>query len=327
MDSSPPADADSVAGCGGNTGSYYCAQKYALIKLLQQKDPTHRQLLHRGLRRRRHDDVRQREQQGWLHPVRGAEDDRRQPGGPDQTPEGPGHHQRQGQQHAGLWLDDVGGVQILRRRQWYARGRRPPGDRSRPTVSDTGTDTRDYPANSTTGSAYWANGNTALTPYAYTSSSTALPAPAASNMFRRRPPANAAGITSSTLDTAIRRATTTMRMRRHSSSVSAGRPHGSVPARAASGDEGARYLFNSDVDPNTAGTQNVITYTIGTYQPPATGQIAGMITTMKSMARQGGGSYYDATNIQKLSDAFAFDLHRDPGQSTACSFRRRCRSA
>ncbi len=124
------------------------------------------------------------------------------------------------------------------------------------------------------------------------------------NMFRRRPPANAAGITSSTLDTAIRRATTTMRMRRHSSSVSAGLQHGSVRARARSADEGARYLFNSDVDPNTAGTQNVITYTIGTYQPPATGQVAGMITTMKSMARQGGGSYYDATSIQKLSDAF-----------------------
>ncbi len=30
-----------------------------------------------------------------------------------------------------------------------------------------------------------------------------------------------------------------------------------------------------------------------------------MISTMKSMAAQGGGSYYDATNIQKLYDAFA----------------------
>jgi hypothetical protein len=40
MDTSPPADADSVAGCGGNTGSYYCAQKYALIKLLQKTDST-----------------------------------------------------------------------------------------------------------------------------------------------------------------------------------------------------------------------------------------------------------------------------------------------
>jgi hypothetical protein len=73
---------------------------------------------------------------------------------------------------------------------------------------------------------------------------------------------------------------------------------------SSSGDEGARYLFNSDVDPSTAGVQNVITYTIGTYQPPATGQISTMITTMKSMAKQGGGSYYDATSIQKLSDAF-----------------------
>jgi type IV pilus assembly protein PilY1 len=58
------------------------------------------------------------------------------------------------------------------------------------------------------------------------------------------------------------------------------------------------------VDP-APGTQNVITYTIGTYSPPATGQIAAMITTMKSMARQGGGSYYPATSIEKLADAIA----------------------
>ena len=77
------------------------------------------------------------------------------------------------------------------------------------------------------------------------------------------------------------------------------------PGSASSGDEGARYLFNSDVDPNTAGTQSVITYTIGTYSPPAIGQIASMIATMKSMARQGGGSYYPATSIDKLADAFS----------------------
>ena len=118
MDSSPPADADSVAGCGGATGSYYCAQKYALIKLLQQKDATTGNyfiadsvgvgIMMYG----------SGSQQGRLHPVRGAEDDRRQPGGADQTPEGPGHQQRQGQQQPGLRLDDVGGVQVLRRRQW-----------------------------------------------------------------------------------------------------------------------------------------------------------------------------------------------------------------
>ena len=88
------------------------------------------------------------------------------------------------------------------------------------------------------------------------------------------------------------------------------------PGSASSADEGARYLFNSDVDPNTAGTQNVITYTIGTYQPPATGQVAGMITTMKSMARQGGGSYYDATSIQKLSDAFGSILTEIQGSNS-----------
>src|SRR6188508_2396726 len=38
MDGSPPSDTDAVASCGGVTGSYYCAQKYALIKLLQQRD-------------------------------------------------------------------------------------------------------------------------------------------------------------------------------------------------------------------------------------------------------------------------------------------------
>src|SRR4030095_12006402 len=52
------------------------------------------------------------------------------------------------------------------------------------------------------------------------------------------------------------------------------------PGAPTSGDEGARDLFNSDVDPTTAGSQNVITYTIGTYSPPATGQIASMITSM-----------------------------------------------
>jgi hypothetical protein len=31
---------DSVASCGGSTGSYFCAQKYALIKLLQKTDAT-----------------------------------------------------------------------------------------------------------------------------------------------------------------------------------------------------------------------------------------------------------------------------------------------
>jgi hypothetical protein len=31
MDSIPPADADSYANCGGFPGSYFCAQKYALI--------------------------------------------------------------------------------------------------------------------------------------------------------------------------------------------------------------------------------------------------------------------------------------------------------
>jgi hypothetical protein len=38
MDGNPPADSDSVANCGGNAGTYFCAQKYALIKLLQQTD-------------------------------------------------------------------------------------------------------------------------------------------------------------------------------------------------------------------------------------------------------------------------------------------------
>ena len=49
MDSSPPADADSVAGCGGSTGSYFCAQKYALIKLLT-KTNRDRQLFRRRTR-------------------------------------------------------------------------------------------------------------------------------------------------------------------------------------------------------------------------------------------------------------------------------------
>lgn len=39
MDSNPPADADSYANCGGKPGSYFCAQKYALMKLLEKTDP------------------------------------------------------------------------------------------------------------------------------------------------------------------------------------------------------------------------------------------------------------------------------------------------
>ena len=62
----------------------------------------------------------------------------------------------------------------------------------------TGTDKRDYPANTTAGSAYWANGNADITPYAYTSSSTTISGASRVKYNPPTRPANAARITSST---------------------------------------------------------------------------------------------------------------------------------
>ena len=113
MDSNPPADADAVANCGGKPGSYYCAQKYALIKLLNKTKPD-------GITYFVGDNVGI----GLMMYGSGANKGgyirfgirkmtRHQPGGPDQ---GPVRHagRRQGQQQPGLRLDDVGSVQVFR---------------------------------------------------------------------------------------------------------------------------------------------------------------------------------------------------------------------
>jgi type IV pilus assembly protein PilY1 len=169
-----------------------------------------------------------------------------------------------------------------------------------------GTNTRDYPSNATMGSAFWAG---ATTPYAYTSSST--------NNSGASPPVQYTAPTHTSAcgknyiiyvghsdSQANDSLGGTFSDNAQAMFIGVGGSSTRVPSGSpSSGDEAARYLFNSDVDPNTAGTQNVVTYTIGTYQAPCTGQVCSMITTMKSMANQGGGAYYDATNIQKLTDA------------------------
>ena len=53
------------------------------------------------------------------------------------------------------------------------------------------------------------------------------------------------------------------------------------------------------------GTQNVITYTIGTYWPPCHRADRRHDHDHEEHGEQGGGSYYPATNIEKLADAIA----------------------
>jgi type IV pilus assembly protein PilY1 len=173
----------------------------------------------------------------------------------------------------------------------------------------TGTDSRDYANNSDGGSAFSAG---AREKYAYTSASTNNTSPAASPPVKYDPPAHTdpcgknfivyVGHSESQANDSLGG---TFSENAQAMFIGVGGKATRVPSgSASSGDEAARYLFNSDVDPNTAGVQNVVTYTIGTYGAPATGQQLSMITTMRSMATQGGGSYYDATDIGKLADDF-----------------------
>ena len=106
------------------------------------------------------------------------------------------------------------------------------------------------------------------------------------------------------------------RMRRRSSSASAARRRGSVRARAAR----ATRVRGTCSIPTwiriRPGRRTSSPTRSARINHRAVGQIAGMITTMKSMARQGGGSYYDATNIQKLSDVFAAILTEIQGRNS-----------
>lgn len=300
MDSNPPADANSVGNCSGSPGSYYCAQKYALIKLLQQKDAYGAYFVAENVGIGIMMYGSGGNKGGYIRfGVRKMTDANRAAlikllKGLDITND------------KGSSTQDFGWM-MWEGFKYFGGGTGSPWSSTTwgpiPTNGvGVGTDKRDYPSNAATGSAYWANADTN---YAYTSSSTSISG--SSPAVKYNPPTHLSlcgknfiiyiGHSDSQSNTNTTDAQALF--------IGVGGSTTRVsPGSDSSGDEGARYLFNSDVDPNTAGTQNVITYTIGTYQPPATGQIAGMITTMKSMAKQGGGSYYDATSIQKLSDAF-----------------------
>jgi type IV pilus assembly protein PilY1 len=182
----------------------------------------------------------------------------------------------------------------------------------------TGTDTRDYDVNNTSGSAY-AYG--LRSDFAYSSDSTNNTSPAASPPVKYTPPVHAdpcgkdyiiyLGHSESQANDSTGG---TLSENAQAMFIGVGGSTTRVPSgSASSGDEAARYLFNSDVNSSTPGTQNVTTYTIGTYDAPCTGQQCAMIATMKSMAAKGGGSYYDATDTDQLVDAIQDILSKIQG--------------
>jgi type IV pilus assembly protein PilY1 len=74
-------------------------------------------------------------------------------------------------------------------------------------------------------------------------------------------------------------------------------------------DEAARYLFNSDAS-SLDDLQNIITYTIAQYNADLNdntnkGNRDKMFTQMKSMAAQGGGSFSSASSVDLLFQAFS----------------------
>jgi len=73
--------------------------------------------------------------------------------------------------------------------------------------------------------------------------------------------------------------------------------------QASWADEFARFLSQTDVAPNIDGAQNIITYTINVYDPAKAGlnSIASHIALMKSMAFQGGGKYFAASDANSVS--------------------------
>ena len=79
-------------------------------------------------------------------------------------------------------------------------------------------------------------------------------------------------------------------------------PLPNVGAQASLADEYARFLYNTDVS-SRPGKQNVITYTIAVYEPPINTQTQEQIDVMKSMANQGHGRYFAATDVSSLNTA------------------------
>lgn len=72
-------------------------------------------------------------------------------------------------------------------------------------------------------------------------------------------------------------------------------------------DEFARFLATTDVAPGVAGVQSATTYTINVYDPSKAtlNSIASHIALMKSMAFQGGGKYFAASDVSSVSLALA----------------------
>jgi type IV pilus assembly protein PilY1 len=69
------------------------------------------------------------------------------------------------------------------------------------------------------------------------------------------------------------------------------------------GDEYARFLYQTDVS-SLAGKQNIVTYTVNVYDPAhMTGNDTSNIVLLESMANQGHGRYFAATNTVALSNA------------------------
>lgn len=70
-------------------------------------------------------------------------------------------------------------------------------------------------------------------------------------------------------------------------------------------DEYARFLYRTDLDGNTSnGNQNIITYTVD-VQPGTTGNGPSHSALLKSMAGQGKGRYFAATDITTLTEALS----------------------
>jgi type IV pilus assembly protein PilY1 len=70
------------------------------------------------------------------------------------------------------------------------------------------------------------------------------------------------------------------------------------------GDEYARFLYNTDVSSTLAGKQNIVTFTVNVYDDQhVTGNDTSNIILLNSMANQGGGAYFAATDTNKLRQA------------------------
>jgi len=172
-----------------------------------------------------------------------------------------------------------------------------------------GTTKRDYPGNMTTGSALWAGAD----------SNVALSSAASDGSERYRSPISSEcgknyiilTSTSASQDSDNNDNNPTNSFwRAVGSSMSRVKDASGTEITGSFADEATRYMFASDVYQPLTGTQNIITHTIAQYNASDTsstnkGNRDKMITQMKSMANQGGGSFYTATTVDQLLMVFA----------------------